>query len=143
VAGAGAAGGSLIVCDVDNFKRINDVLGYETGDAVLAGIAEVLAATVTDGGVAARLGGEEFALVLPGCDADEAVVRAEQLRLRVLQRSTHWPAPVTVSVGCATGTQGTEELVGLLDRADRALYAAKAAGRNTVRSSRPASYDVV
>ncbi|MEA2124761.1 MAG: hypothetical protein QOI80_1543, partial [Solirubrobacteraceae bacterium] len=80
IADAGPAGVSLVVADADTFKRVNDELGYMTGDAVLKGIAFVISETLPPGGFAARLGGEEFALVLPRVDAAGARLAAEALR---------------------------------------------------------------
>src|SRR5215210_5024859 len=77
LAAAGDDGAALLVCDIDNFKRINDVLGYDTGDAVLREVGAVLADARGADGVAARLGGEEFALLLPRLSQDEAVAAAE------------------------------------------------------------------
>ena len=124
---------SLLVVDLDHFKAINDGHGHAVGDQVLALVAQELRHGLRAEDLVARLGGDEFAVVLLGCDAPEALQRAEELRHRVAQRSAGWPAPVTVSVGAATTRRGTADLTSLLELADRALYAAKAGGRNTVR----------
>jgi len=125
---------SLLLVDVDHFKQVNDQYGHGVGDAVLIRLAEALRDQAGPADLVARLGGEEFALVLPGCDAADAVRLAERLRRQVSEASSSWPAPLTLSVGTATG-RGPLQLPELLGAADRALYAAKAAGRNTVRAA--------
>ncbi len=126
----GERGAALLVCDVDTFKRINDVLGYETGDAVLRTIAGVLADGRGASGVAARLGGEEFALVLPGLGEDEGVAAAERLRRAMAERATQVPWGLTVSVGIAVSGPGLPDAESLLRAAGRALVAAKRLGRD-------------
>jgi diguanylate cyclase (GGDEF)-like protein len=125
---------SLLVFDVDHFKAINDTHGHAVGDRVLADIV-ARTGTVLRGGACARLGGEEFAVLLPHADADAAVRLAEELR-RTLERAVVAGAGgaavrYTVSVGVASLHDG-ESLASLLQRADAALYAAKRGGRNLV-----------
>ncbi|MGC9670651.1 diguanylate cyclase [Planosporangium sp. 12N6] len=126
---------SAALVDLDHFKRVNDTLSHATGDAVLVRLAALLADVATGDAVAARLGGEEFLLILPDTDADEAVRRCEGLRRAV---SAHpWRAvtgalPVTASIGVTTVSAGAITASALLARADRNLYAAKRAGRNRV-----------
>ena len=128
---------SLLLIDVDHFKAFNDTYGHQAGDSSLRQVAAVLAVTVhraTD--LAARYGGEEFAAVLPGTDAHGAAAVAEIVRAAVealaIPHSASAAAPhVTVSIGVATmmPSEGMRH-VDLIGAADRALYAAKAAGRN-------------
>lgn len=122
---------SLLVLDIDHFKKVNDTFGHNLGDRVLMAVAQVLndCARVTD--LVARVGGEEFALVLPHTNSEGACGVAERIRLAVAQ--AHWldDMPITVSIGVAT-LQGSEDAAGFFSRADAALYAAKAAGRNCV-----------
>lgn len=123
---------SLLVFDVDHFKAINDRHGHAVGDKVLVDIARATAATIRQVDSCARIGGEEFAVLLP--QADEVTARGVAERLRsALQRSMQATAGVrvdyTVSIGVATLAQG-ETVEALLSRADAALYAAKEAGRN-------------
>jgi diguanylate cyclase (GGDEF)-like protein len=126
---------SVLVLDVDHFKRINDSHGHAQGDRVLIDLVRQAGAMVRGFDCFARLGGEEFALLLPETDAAAALHAAERLRA-ALQRSL--PAEhgnriaYTVSIGVATLENG-ESFSNLLGRADAALYAAKQAGRNTVR----------
>jgi len=130
---SGIAGGqsvSLLICDLDNFKRVNDSLGHEASDQVLEGFSELLRACSRTSDVPTRLGGEEFALVLPGADAPAAMAVAERLRRSVHEHFADHPAVVSVSVGVATtGAELTTAAV-LMRAANRALYAAKHLGRD-------------
>jgi diguanylate cyclase (GGDEF)-like protein len=129
---------SVLVFDVDHFKRINDTYGHAVGDLVLADIV-MRSATLLRRDACARLGGEEFAVLLPGVVPDTAVRLAEDLRRALEGACVTMPGgePVcyTVSVGVA-GLEAGETVAGLLQRADRALYAAKRAGRNRVWDAR-------
>ncbi|NJC71650.1 diguanylate cyclase [Planosporangium thailandense] len=121
--------------DLDYFKRVNDTLSHATGDLVLQQVADLLTEAAADDAVAARLGGEEFLLILPDTDADEAVRRCERLR-RVIQGHPWRPItgdlPVTASIGVTAVAGGRCTPSALLAQADRNLYAAKRAGRNRV-----------
>jgi diguanylate cyclase (GGDEF)-like protein/putative nucleotidyltransferase with HDIG domain len=130
VAGAGAA--ALLVCDIDSFKRINDVLGYETGDAVLCAVAGAIAGATPRDGLAARLGGEEFAVLLPGVDATAALTAAETLRALASRRAELVPWGLTVSVGVAVSGPDLPSAEALLRAGGRALVAAKRLGRDRV-----------
>jgi diguanylate cyclase (GGDEF)-like protein len=124
---------SLLLFDVDHFKRINDTHGHATGDRVLVDIVERTGAVVRNIDIVARLGGEEFAVLLPDTGADTALVVAERLR-HGLDRALD-QAGYTVSVGAATLHAG-ESIEAMLSRADAALYVAKAGGRNAVADAR-------
>ena len=131
---------SLLIFDVDHFKAINDTHGHAVGDRVLADLV-ARTGTVLRGDACARLGGEEFAVLLPDTDADAAVQLADELR-RTLERAAVAGAGgaavrYTVSVGVASLDDG-ESLASLLQRADAALYAAKRGGRNRVVDARAA-----
>lgn len=138
VARAGRSGValSMMMVDVDHFKRFNDAHGHDAGDAILRAVGRVLSEHVRSGDIACRFGGEEFALLLPGANDDVALERAERLRdgiesVTFVHFGVTLPT-VTASVGVATvsGTLTTPEA--LVRRADEALYAAKEAGRNRV-----------
>jgi diguanylate cyclase (GGDEF)-like protein len=122
---------ALLMIDADHFKSYNDTFGHQAGDQVLVGIAICISDAVRRAGeCTARYGGEEFAVLLPGLSPAEALGVAETIRLKVEQWSDG-PAETTVSIGVASLTPtATMEWAGLLLAADKALYAAKAGGRN-------------
>jgi diguanylate cyclase (GGDEF)-like protein len=125
---------ALLIVDLDHFKRINDTQGHPAGDAVLRAAAEVLRPVGRAPAALGRLGGEEFVLVLPGADADAARAMGERLRqgIEAMDVGALVPGgPVTTSVGVTVGLPG-DSASDLLRRADRALYLAKARGRNRV-----------
>jgi diguanylate cyclase (GGDEF)-like protein len=126
VANARAAGQPIAVAilDLDHFKRFNDTHGHPAGDALLTDVAACWAARLRPGDLLARMGGEEFAIALPGCDARDARRLAERLRRAM-------PAGQTCSIGVACWRDGETDL-SLVARADRALYDAKADGRDRV-----------
>ena len=122
---------ALLMIDADYFKVYNDTFGHQAGDEVLIGIAICITDAVRRAGdCAARYGGEEFAVLLPGLSSTEAFEVAETIRLNVQQWSAE-PLVTTVSIGVASLTpDSTMDWSGLVNAADRALYAAKANGRN-------------
>jgi diguanylate cyclase (GGDEF)-like protein len=122
---------ALLMIDADHFKSYNDSFGHQAGDQMLVGIAICISDAVRRAGdCAARYGGEEFAVLLPGFSAAEAVAVAETIRLKVQQWSDG-PSVTTVSVGIASmAPSATTDWPSLVKAADRALYAAKANGRN-------------
>jgi diguanylate cyclase (GGDEF)-like protein len=122
---------ALLMIDADYFKAYNDTFGHQAGDEVLVGIAICISDAVRRAGdCAARYGGEEFAVLLPGLSSLEALSVAETIRLKVQQWSGD-PSITTVSIGVASLTPDTTtDWSGLVNAADKALYAAKAGGRN-------------
>jgi diguanylate cyclase (GGDEF)-like protein len=122
---------SLLMIDADHFKSYNDTFGHQAGDQMLVGIAICISDTVRRAGdCAARYGGEEFAVLLPGLSAIEAVGVAETIRRKV-QEWSDGPTVTTVSIGVASLTPVANlDWSILLQAADKALYAAKASGRN-------------
>jgi diguanylate cyclase (GGDEF)-like protein len=130
-AGKGADSHALLLCDLDNFKRVNDELGHAAGDTVLQDVANTMRSALRAGDSIYRVGGEEILVVLPGATEVDAVGVAERLRKAVRQRRPVGVS-VTISVGVAVSQPGqidTDELVG---QADTALYSAKAGGRDRV-----------
>jgi diguanylate cyclase (GGDEF)-like protein/putative nucleotidyltransferase with HDIG domain len=121
---------SLLICDLDNFKRVNDSLGHVEGDRVLEAFAELLRACTRTSDVPTRLGGEEFAIVLPDADSGAAMAVAERLRRSVRDHFADHPAQVSVSVGVATTGAELSTASALMRAANRALYAAKHLGRD-------------
>lgn len=127
---------SVLVIDVDHFKRINDQHGHDEGDAVLRTLARVLRQRLRESDVLARMGGEEFLALLPDTTADAAVTIAEQLRELLAHSPMAHGEPVTASMGVATLRGTTDTAAAMLRRGDEALYEAKGAGRNNVRLQR-------
>jgi diguanylate cyclase (GGDEF)-like protein len=126
---------SLLIVDIDHFKRINDRLGHAAGDAVLCAIAQRLQEQAREVDRVARFGGEEFCVLLPHTLHEGAVLAAERLREAINQVSINWEdesISVTISTGLATAEDPREPLESLMRRADEALYQAKAEGRNRV-----------
>jgi diguanylate cyclase (GGDEF)-like protein/PAS domain S-box-containing protein len=126
---------AVLVVDVDHFKTVNDRFGHAAGDRVLTAVADTLTGAVREGDTAARLGGEEFVLVLPGAGRAQALERAERVRRAVA--AVRHPVDgggvgVTVSIGVAVCPADGTTAAALLEAADRALYTAKETGRDRV-----------
>jgi two-component system cell cycle response regulator len=133
---------TILICDLDHFKRVNDVYGHLVGDEVLQSVATRLAKSVRSYDMVGRYGGEEFLLVLTGRDANLAEKRAEEIRSVVAGRAIETasgPLSVTLSIGVLTSNHWGNELTAnqLLKEADKALYFAKANGRNCARIALP------
>lgn len=127
---------SLILCDIDFFKKINDTNGHAAGDHVLQAIADLMKGTLREYDHLARWGGEEFLLVLPETDAETAAQVAERLRQRVQAAEIRYESlhiPVTLTLG-VTALHPDENWHAALARADEGLYQGKTAGRNRVVS---------
>ncbi|MNP25795.1 Response regulator PleD [compost metagenome] len=121
---------SVILLDIDHFKKVNDTWGHQTGDDVLERLAKILQAYSRKGDIVARYGGEEFVLILPDMDIDEAKAIAERLRTAVA--GSIWnTGSITISIGIATFTP-TDSNATILKKADQALYASKENGRNRI-----------
>ena len=122
---------AMLACDLDHFKAVNDRLGHQAGDEVLVRFAELLSGLARPSDLAVRLGGEEFALILPGADGTTALGVAERIRDRMSALFPDVPGGLSVSIGVAAAPAdhpfSAHELIG---EADRALYAAKRAGRD-------------
>ena len=131
---------SLIMLDLDHLKRINDTHGHRSGDGTLCHVASIMKTSVREMDVCARYGGEEFVIILPQCGRESAIEVAERLREAIASTPVPKVGQVTASIGVAnypTGAKNKEELV---EMADRAMYLAKAAGRNRVRTLAHRSY---
>jgi diguanylate cyclase (GGDEF)-like protein len=132
---------SLILFDADHFKQVNDRHGHPAGDAVLCHLAALMTRTFRQVDLVARVGGEEFAVLLPSTGADLALEAANRLRLALAAQPVMVdgvPIRLTVSGGVATlddglcDDGGLSGLDSMIKRADQALYAAKVTGRNRV-----------
>ncbi|MEM9187996.1 MAG: diguanylate cyclase [Myxococcota bacterium] len=131
---------SLLVLDIDHFKKFNDTWGHKTGDDVLTAVGRTLREYVRAGDLAARYGGEEFVVVLPRTNEADAEVVADRIRAAIEAMEVpgpKGPLKVTTSIGSATvrGANLTSAADTLFKRADTALYEAKSAGRNCVRAA--------
>lgn len=125
---------AAVLLDVDNFKQVNDRHGHACGDAVLQALGRVVPASLRRGDLSARWGGEEFALLLPGADAEAGAGITERLRLAVAQTSiiaAGQSLRCTASIGVAEARPG-DSLDSLMRRADEAMYRAKQDGKNRV-----------
>jgi diguanylate cyclase (GGDEF)-like protein len=122
--------------DLDRFKTINDSHGHATGDAVIRKFCEVSAAALWPTDVFGRIGGEEFAVIMPGSNAGVAYLRAERIRASFAESCRivgAYEVNATVSCGVAASLNSGLPLSELLEVSDRALYSAKASGRNRVK----------
>lgn len=131
---------SLLMADIDFFKRVNDNYGHDVGDLVLKEVAATMRAAVRNSDLVARYGGEEFVLVLPNTDTQDAVNLAERCRqavgsLQIIPNDYDQVINVTISIGVANFPQDGSNLDSLYKLADSALYLAKNKGRNQVRSA--------
>jgi two-component system, cell cycle response regulator len=127
---------SVMIVDLDHFKRINDAHGHDVGDAILREFAVRLASNVRPSDFACRFGGEEFVVIMPRTTGDVACLAAERLRRQICAAPFQasrlaGPLDVTISIGVATA-EADDDFDTLLKRADEGLYEAKRAGRNRV-----------
>jgi diguanylate cyclase (GGDEF)-like protein len=138
---------ALLVVDIDHFKNVNDTHGHAAGDGVIADFSGVLAKHMRAADTLARVGGEEFAIVLAGATPTTAIAFAERLRESI--EKTEFPVEgttevlsITASVGISVFPNNGEDTRSLFHAADTALYVAKRNGRNAVRicESVPAPY---
>jgi len=133
---------SILICDIDHFKRVNDLYGHAVGDEVLRQVASLLLNSVRSYDLVGRYGGEEFLILLIGCNAALAQRRAEEIRTAV-QKFTFGaidsPLFITMSIGTLTSNDWQKDMTAsdLVNQADKALYRAKAEGRNCVRNAQP------
>lgn len=128
---------ALVMIDMDRFKQLNDSLGHAAGDAALLRLVEVLKPCVREVDVLGRLGGEEFCVLLPLTDIAGAALVAERMRLNLEESQFSWQGkdwPLTASFGIAEAEPGDVSADSVLSRADRAMYQAKAQGRNVVQA---------
>jgi diguanylate cyclase (GGDEF)-like protein len=125
---------SVLMIDIDDFKKINDTYGHQFGDLILQDIADASITVIRGSDIIARYGGEEFCVVLPDTDSIGALSFAERLRKEVEKSKTVYnntkKVGVTVSIGIAQTNRVIKKPAELLDRADKALYISKRAGKN-------------
>lgn len=133
---------SVLMLDIDHFKRINDTYGHDVGDKVIIALAQCIDATVRDVDITARIGGEEFAILAPETSTAASFALAERLHTSIQNLvipNDNQTLQITVSIGVATQTIAADSLDTLLKQADQALYSAKNEGRNRIKvfSSEP------
>lgn len=134
----GESEGAVIMADMDRFKELNDTLGHPAGDAALVHFAQVLNREIRGDDVAARIGGEEFAVWLPGTELAAALRVAERIRASVATTAWDWqgrPWSLSASFGVAGCPENTRSIQNLMSRADAALYQAKHTGRDRVTAA--------
>lgn len=129
---------SVIMLDIDHFKKINDTWGHLVGDTVLANVADVVRRMIRETDIAVRYGGEEIVILLPDTRPKSAAIVAEKIRKEVeaaVSSAERASIQVTVSIGIASASPAGQEFQAILAEADKALYRAKTAGRNRVELS--------
>ncbi len=129
---------TLLIIDIDHFKQVNDTYGHQRGDEVLCRLATVFRETIRDCDYVARYGGEEFIVLLTEIEPETSLEAAERIRKRTAQETMaggEESISVTVSIGAAFFPGDGDTPQALIHEADRALYAAKEAGRNEIRKA--------
>jgi len=124
---------SVVMIDLDNFKQLNDLHGHAKGDAVLRDIAAQLVGALRPSDVVSRYGGEELLVILPNCDIDSAMLKAETLRARIESLTEAHGHPISASFGIAAVPETSTSPMDVIPMADAALYLAKKEGKNCVR----------
>jgi diguanylate cyclase (GGDEF)-like protein len=128
----------VVMMDVDHFKHVNDTHGHGAGDRILQSAVEACRESVRPEDIIARIGGEEFAIILPGMSLSEGLKAAERMRKAIAANVTQTregPISVTASFGVAMVSPGMRDFDKALAAADEAMYAAKTGGRNAVRTA--------
>jgi diguanylate cyclase (GGDEF)-like protein len=131
-------GTAVVMMDLDYFKKINDRFGHDSGDQILKAFAELIRANIRSNDLAARMGGEEFCIIMPDSSPKSAAAVADRIRSQIemtIVQTANGPVRATVSAGIAVRSAEAETLRSLLNRADTALYEAKASGRNRIQIS--------
>ncbi len=123
---------ALLMLDIDEFKRVNDICGHAVGDQILVGLAELTCSLVRTSDVVCRIGGEEFAVIMPSCDAGDALGLARRLTERLETCPVDAAGEITISVGIAHGPENAGNPRDLVDCAESAMMAAKARGKNRI-----------
>jgi diguanylate cyclase (GGDEF)-like protein len=127
---------AVLLGDIDDFRNVNNTYGHQTGDRVLAGVAELMKEVVNSAGFVGRWGGEEFVVTLPNANEQRALQVAEDIRQRVQERvfsaDDGSPVRATISIGVAVFPRDAGDFISLHKQADRAAYLAKKTGKNRV-----------
>lgn len=127
---------SLILIDIDYFKKVNDMYGHDVGDVCLIELAHLLSQTIRKEDIIARFGGEEFIIILPNAAINEALAIAENLRSLIYkEKFSHFNLPLTITLGVTERHKENDNALKMVKRADKALYKGKDKGRNCVEQS--------
>ncbi|WP_421834955.1 GGDEF domain-containing protein [Neptunomonas phycophila] len=121
---------TIAICDIDRFKRVNDTFGHDVGDEVLVSVANVLRESVRETDFVGRMGGEEFAILLPNTECSEATVLLDRIATKLRTTDVRSDLFVTMSIGTTCLNEDDTDFVSLMKRADNALYTAKLNGRD-------------
>lgn len=126
---------SIIVCDVDGLKLVNDALGHEVGDTLLLAASKVISDSFRDGDVVARIGGDEFAVLLPNCPFPAVKTACNKIRANIERYNQEHPKlPLSISIGCASG-DGSKSMSTLFKEADNEMYREKLQRGRSTRST--------
>ena len=123
---------SIAICDIDRFKRVNDTFGHDVGDEVLVNVANLLRESIRETDIVGRIGGEEFAILLPNTKCDEAHVLLTRVADKLRSTEVRKDLYVTLSIGLTCLNADDKDFLPLIKRADNALYTAKTNGRDTI-----------
>jgi len=125
---------TTIYLDLDNFKKINDTLGHATGDDILFAVGDIIKQILRKTDIVARIGGDEFVILLPGADAEDSKEIALKIREKITEQANREKWPLTVTMGCATFLKPPMSVTEIISKADDLMYEAKDAGKNTIKS---------
>ena len=128
---------TVIGIDLDHLKKINDIYGHNYGDIAIKAIADVLKSSCRSIDIAARMGGEEFNVILPGVDSKGGMVFAERIRKTIESNALEKIGNITASIGVATYMEHSDDVDELLELVDHAMYESKHNGRNRVTLAKP------
>jgi diguanylate cyclase (GGDEF)-like protein len=123
---------SLAMIDLDGFKLLNDSRGHQVGDSALQLVAKVLKENTRHSDITARLGGDEFSILMPNTSRNDCNLLCQQLSSRLANQMVEMGLPITASIGCASFDRSPESTTAALAQADKAMYEAKAGGKNCV-----------
>jgi diguanylate cyclase (GGDEF)-like protein len=125
---------TTIYLDLDNFKKINDTLGHAAGDDILHAVGDMIKQNLRKTDIVARIGGDEFVILLPGAAAEDSKEIADKIKNKIAEQAGREKWPLTVTMGCATFLKPPASVNEMISKADDLMYEAKASGKNTIKS---------